>query len=389
MSRFMTRPTAFGIALTLGLALAAGCGGGTSDGPAAAPIGRHLDSAAVAALPVDTLALVHQVCLATGYDACPLHFAIATRLDDSEIALWEPGHSIGILRAGDSMPRTLGSVGGTGAPYATVVAIRKDGKRYNVIDVEDGRYGLVRLDADGRQVARTPLPHVGSLATIGYTGGETVLQDFIGWQGGGTGMLTVRRLSAETDSVGTLMLEAPVTWMHGGSEEGPTPRPLFASSPVWTRVAGGDLIWAPGNTFRIERRTPTATGAVKWILTGPDGPPVTAKDLDMREQVVREAMSGIPFSDAEFDSMRTRSDSVVPPISGFVPFPDGGLLVMGALAPSQPTTTWIRLDRDGVPVSRFELDSRARVILAEGDSLLIHRPTESEPWEVIWMRLQR
>lgn len=385
----MHRSAAFQIVLTLGLVLTTGCGGGTSDRPPVATIERHLDATALSALPVDTLAAGQQVCLATGYDACPLHFAMATRLDKTEIALWEPGHPIAILHAEDSVPRPLMGPGVADAAYPTVMAIRKDGKGYDVIDVAAGKYGLARLDADGRQVERTRLPHVGALATIGYLADEPVLQDFTGWQNGKPGVLTVRRLKSPTDSIGTLMLEVPVPWMRGGSETGPSPRPFFAASPLWTRVVGGDLVWSPGNAFRIERRAPTVTGAVKWVLTGPDGPLVTARDLDLREATIREALSGIPFTNDEFDSMRTRSDSVVPPLSGFVPFPDGGLLVMGALAPSQPTTTWIRLDKDGVPVSRFELDSRARILLAEGDSVLVHRPTESEPWEVIWMRLQR
>lgn len=384
----MNRSAASLVTTVLGLTLATACGGGTPDAPAT-PIERHLDAAGLAALPVDTLAAGHFVCLATGYDACPLRFAIATRLDDSEIALWEPGHAVGVLRAGDSIPRPLAMFSGSAPAFPTVMAIRKDGKGYDILDVEDGAYGVVRLDPDGRPLARTPLPHVGALATMGYSGGEPVLQDFTGWENGEQGMLTVRRLAAPTDSIGTLMLEAPVPWMQGGSEAGPSPRPLFAGSPLWTRVTGGDVVWSPGTSFRVERRAPTVTGAVKWILTGPEGPRVTSEDLDLREHTIREAMAGIPFSDEEFDRMRTRSDSIVPPISGFVPFPDGGLLIMGALAPSQPTTTWIRLDKDGVPVSRFDLDTRARILLAEGDSVLVHRPTESEPWEVLWMRLER
>ncbi len=385
----MNRPTTLQVSTALGLLLTLGCGGGKSDAPAAAPVERHLDAAALAALPVDTLAAGRQVCLATGYDACPLHFAMAVRLDDAEIALWEPGHPIGILHAQDSLPRALSQFGRPDAPYPTVMAIRKHGNGYEVIDVEAGGYGLVRLDADGAQVERTPLPHVGALATMGYLAGEPVLQDFTGWQSGEPGMLTVRRLKAPTDSIGTLMLEVPVPWMQGGSDAGPSPRPFFAASPLWTRLAGGDLVWSPGGAFRIERRAPTVTGKVKWILTGPGGPPVTAHDLDLREATIREALSGVPLANEEFDQMRTRSDSTVPPLSGFVPLPDGRLLVMGPLAPSQSTTTWLVLDRDGAPVSRFDLDTRARVILAEGDSVLVHRPTASEPWEVIWMRLQR
>ncbi len=385
----MNRANPLQVTAALGLILTAACGGGRSDASTAAPVERHLDAATLAALPVDTLAAGHRVCLATGYDACPLHFAMAMRLSDAEIALWEPGHSIGILHADDSMPQALAGFARPGAPYPTVMAIRKRGNGYEVIDVESGEYGLVRLDADGRQVERTRLLQVGALATMGYSAGEPVLQDFTGWQNGQPGMLTVRRLKAPTDSIGTLMLQVPVPWMQHGSETGPSPRPFFAASPLWTRLAGGDLVWSPGSEFRIERRAPTVTGKVKWVLTGPGGPPVTARDLDLREATIREALSGVPFANEEFDQMRTRSDSTVPPLSGFVPLPDGGLLVMGPLAPSQPTTTWIRLDKDGAPVSRFELDTRARVILAEGDSVLVHRPTSSEPWEVIWMRLQR
>jgi hypothetical protein len=47
-----------------------------------------------------------------------------------------------------------------------------------------------------------------------------------------------------------------------------------------------------------------------------------------------------------------------------------------------------RLDPNGTPVARFTLDRRARILLAEGDSLLLHRPTEGEPWELRWVRLR-
>lgn len=373
----------------LTIALAA-CGGGSARDAAPTPtITRELDSAALAALPIDSVTNAHRLCLATGYDPCPLRYPMAVRLDAKEIALWQPGRPIGIARAGDTTLHQLGTFGSPGASYATVMAIRRQGSGYEVVDVKNGMYGLVRLNASGGQTGRTPLPHVGSLATVGFLGGDIVTQDFRGWERDGTGALIVKKLRDATDTIGTTILEAPVEWMKGGSSAGPLPRPFFASAPLWTRVTGGDLIWSPGDVFRIERKEPSVTGAIRWVLTGPDGPRVTPEDMALREKEIRGALSGLPLTEEEFASMRSRSDSLVPPISGFVPYPDGGLLVMGPLSPSLATTTWLRLDPKGKPVSRFSLDSRARVLLAEGDSVLVHRPTESEPWEVVWMRLGR
>ena len=75
-------------------------------------------------------------------------------------------------------------------------------------------------------------------------------------------------------------------------------------------------------------------------------------------------------------------------VGGVTTLPDGRVIVAGVNVPRDSAAVFYRLDTEGVPVARFTLDRRARILLAEGDSLLLHRPTEGEPWELRWVRLR-
>lgn len=369
--------------LPFGILAVAACGGASP----ATGAERHLTvtEAALDSLPELTVHDGTLLCTALGYDDCPLHTAVANRLDDRRIAIWEPGRTVRIWRAGDSAGLALGRSGGDSSQYEMATAVATDGSGYLVVTPDSG-WRLLRYDRDGN-LGRTDLLHVDQQMTVlGFVGDRPVRQSVDGWDGDSAATLTVTALRRITDTSGTDLLTIPVNWMHGGSELAPPLAPLIAASPSWGLEDDGGIVWSPGGPFRVERRSPR--GTVRWTLDGPPGLPVTARDLDIRDSVARAQAALLPLVDADFVSMRERSDSLHPAISGLTVMPDGRVLLARSVLPGRDSVDYVRLDSEGQPQSRFRLPEGTRVLLAEGDSLLVHRPTESEPWQLRWLRLE-
>jgi hypothetical protein len=200
------------------------------------------------------------------------------------------------------------------------------------------------------------------------------------------GHLVVAMLDRITDTAGTIVLDVPVGWFRGGTAEVAPVAPLIASTPVWTLTTEGDVVWSPGDRLVVERRT--RDGEVIWRLEGPVNAPVTPALLDARERELRTDPLRFPLTDVDFAAMRTRSDSLLPGVTGLTTTPDGRVVVARGIPALGNEVDYLRLAADGTPEARFRLDSRVRVLLAEGDSLLVHTPTDGEPWEVRWMRLK-
>lgn len=358
-----------------------GCG----DAPPVA-VDHTISRAELAALPVDTVAAGDRLCLATGYDACPLRQAVANRLDDRRIALWQPGHTIGIWQPGDTTLTPLGAFGpDSTTQYLYVVALRSDGRGYQMIEARNPAFTLTALDAEGRVIDRTPLPAAGPLAVVGFTRGAIVRQAFADWTTPARGEMRITRLARVGDSTGTDLLITDVRWMHDGDRtQAPIPA-LVSANPVWALTPDQGIVWSPGSPFVIEARD--RNGAVRWRLTGPAGPAVTDSALALREAAVRTAAELLPFDSLDFAAMRVRSDSVFPAINGLATTPSGGILVAGATIPGRDSVEYYRFEADGTARSRFSLPAAVRILLAEGDSLLVHQPTEADPQEIRWLRL--
>lgn len=346
---------------------------------------HRLTDSAIAALPVLAVSDGPLVCTAIGDGTCPLRSAAANRLDADRIALWEPGAPIRVWRAGDTLGTPIGSTGDD-APYRLAVAVRADGRGFRLITADSG-WHLLRMDRDGAVRDRTTLPVTAPLTVVGYVGNQAVRQEMAGWNTGDGGMLTVTLLDAPTDSTGRELLVTPVPWLLGGTASSPPLPPYVAANPAWALNPGNGLAWSPGGEFLVEYRD--LSGGVKWLLRGPDGPPVTEADLDVRDAAVREASRLLPFGEEDYAAMRDRSDSLHPAVSSLAVVADGGVIVGLASVPTRGDVEYLRLDATGTPVGRFTLDRRARILLAEGDSLLVHRPTEGEPWEVRWVGVGR
>lgn len=356
--------------------------------PDLAPTGelveRHLDDSAFAALPSIAVTDGPLVCTSIGDDKCPLRSAAANRLDAERIALWEPGAVVRVWRPGDSLGTPVGRAGGEGSQYRLAIAIRADGDRYQLITADSG-WRQLEIDRDGTLRNQVRVPVYAPLTLVGYVGSQPVRHQMRGWTTGEGGRLTVTLLEHATDTTGRELLSTPVRWLIGGTASMPPLPPLVAANPSWALAPGHGIVWSPGDAFVVEYRD--VRGDPRWRLTGPPAPPVSELDLAVRDSVVREASRLLPFEDLDYASMRDRSDSTHPAVSSLAIAPTGEVIVGLAAIPSRDSTDYLRIARDGEPLGRFALDRRTRILLVEGDSMLVHRPTEGEPWEVRWMRL--
>lgn len=366
----------------LSLLLATACG--TTDAPPAAPAEHVLDSAALAELPALPVSEGSLLCTAIGTDECPLETAAANRLDGERIALWEPGSVIRVWRAGDTMGTPIGRTGGDESQYRLAIAVRAAGDRYRVITADSG-WRRLDIGRDGTLLDQAIVPVRTPLTLVGYVGDQAVRQRMHGWNVGDGGRLTVTLLESATDTAGRDILVTPVRWLIGGTQSTPPLPPYIAASPSWALNPGDGFAWSPGDSLVVEYRD--LDDRLRWRLRGPAGPPVTERDMTLRESAVREASRMLPLIDEDFTSMRDRSDSVHPAVSALAVTPDGEVVVALATVPSRDSIDYLRLAADGRPIGRFTLERRVRILIAEGDSLLVHRPTEGEPWEVRWLTM--
>jgi hypothetical protein len=362
------------------LILAAACG----DSPSPASQAPALTDSAIGQLPVLAVEPGALVCTSIGADGCPLRGAVANRLEDGRIALWEPGFTIYLFGAGDTLGTPVGLAGPAGQYNYAVAATAVGRDRYRLI-LADQPWRAIDINSAGEISRVDTLPDPGILTAVGYIGMRLVRQRMSGWLDDSGGTFTVTLLDRTTDSTGRVVLETPLPWLHGGNQNGPPVPPLIASSPSWTLTDDGDLVWSPGDRLSIERRSPS--GRVRWHLDGDPGPPVSVEDLTARDSLMRVATDLMPYSDEHFAEMRARADSLHPAVTGVIVTPVGDVLVARTVFPTRDSVEYLRISADGQPLGRFALDRRIRILLADGDSLLTHTPTEGEPWEVRWMRV--
>lgn len=355
-----------------------------ADAANTAPTTIALTDAALTELPTivtDTGALI---CAADGYSPCPFNQAVANRLEDGRIALWEPGQPVMILNKGDTGRTLLADA--VDRPYNAVIAISStDRDRFQLLDFT-GVWRAITLSLDGTVHRIDTLADPGLLTSIGFVGSRVIRQKLTGWDSDSGGRMSVAILNKVTDTVGTTILDAPVGWLRGGTADQPPLPPIVAANPVWALTREGDIIWSPGDRLMIERRT--RRGAVRWRIDGNLSIPVSAADLDAREAAIRDATSGLPLVDVDFAGMRERSDSVLPAVTGINVTPTGVILAALATPPTADSVSFLRIGPDGQPLGRLRLSGDTRILLAEGDSLLVHRPMgETQLREIRWLQL--
>ena len=356
-----------------------GCGGGV---PA---VERTFTASQLDSLPRTTVSDGPRVCEATGYDPCPLRRAVANWLGPDRYALWEPGNLVRLYDGHDSAGRVVGAVGHGAGSYGFATAVGPD--RGGIAVIDGARNTLVRFDVRGRAAGEVLLPRHEVDDAPGFDGAVPVLQRARSQGAGGSAILEVQVLKAATDSSGKVMLSLPLPWLvlSGGKPVQPTP--FFPAVPRYAVDADHSIVWSPGDRFEIHRRS--QAGANLWTLASDrTGPPVTPEDIAGRRREVESQTDPHEVPPSDVDSMIARTGKLHPAIGGITIAPSGAILVSGPQTPSRDSVDYFVLTSAGVPITRFTLPSRMQVLLFGGDSLLVHQPTESEPWEVRWMQLR-
>jgi hypothetical protein len=349
------------------------------------PAERVVTPEQIAALPALSLLDSRVVCTATGGDPCPLSSAVANRIDDRRIAVWEPGRQILMLDAEHPSGVPFGVSGVNPGEYAVAVAVGP--YKGGIAIVDEQRNRLVQYDLDGTFTKEEALPSPTPNAAPGFAGSLPVLQTLRAPGDSGVARLRVQVLTSQEKREGETVLDVPVRWLRLRGDSAVSFTPLVAVSPVYAIDSDRSIVWSPGDSFRVERRD--FGGRVRWSLAGEmKGLPVTPRDLELRrDDVYRNAPRG-QLRPGELDSMVAATPPEFPVISGMVLEPRGRILVAGSVAPSRDSVEYLLLNNDGMPANRLTLPRKVHPLVLSGDSLLVHRPTEGEPWEVRWLVLK-
>lgn len=349
------------------------------------PSERIVASSTLDSLPILSLSDGRLVCTAIGADGCPLGSAVANRFDDGRIAVWEPGREVRILDAKNPSGRPFGASGQRTGEYAVALAV---GPYEGGIAIVDGqRNRLLHYDDAGNFKREDVLPSPTPNAAPGFVGNTPVLQTLQAPSDSGVAHLKVELLTSQEKRTGVTVLDVAIPWLRLRGDSAVSFTPLFPSSPVYAIDRDQTVVWAPGDSLRIERRG--FKGAVKWTLVSDrQGLPVTERDIEMRrDEIYRTAPRG-QLRPGELDSMVAITASRFPVVSGIVLEPRGRVLVAGSIAPSRDSVEYLLLSNAGEPANRLMLPRRTHPLVLSGDSLLVHRPTEGEPWELRWLILK-
>jgi hypothetical protein len=324
------------------------------------------------------------ICTATGIDPCPLHTAIANWLDRDHYVLWEPGRVVRMYGGRDTTPVTIGALGADKGQYATALAAGPDGNHVLIIDRSSN--SVMRFGRDGAFEESTALPESDGESARGFVGDVPILQR-IRPRVDSSAVVEVRVLSSPAGDTGRVVLSAAIPWLflNGGRVVRPTP--FFGAGPVFTVAADRSIIWSPGTPFEVKRQS--LHGATIWTLTSDWMPAaITEADIAAERRNVRAQSDTSLMHPADIDSMAARTAKRPPAITGIAVDPAGDIALAGPSVPTADSIDYFILSGDGIPTARFRLDNRSQLVLFTPDSVLVHRPTNSEPWETRWLLLR-
>jgi len=370
-------------AVVAGAAVTMACGGeGAKDAPPTpgTVAQRMIDESNIATFRVWTVdTLTTPICVADGYTDCPLRSALANGLGDGRVGIWEPRRRVLVLGADG----TTTAIGDSTTPL-NIAAITRNGRGFRAVVADDAGWHLVELDPAGQETQREPLPAASPRNIVGFVGRVPVAQRIANLDNPAGGSLEVDRLDAPADSAGTRLLGEQISWLREVGDFA-MPAPLFAALPVYTVGEDGSIIWSPGQRFEVEARD--RNGTPQWRLLGPSGPEITEEEFAVRASEAREFYAATPLAESDFNQMRVQAPKTHAAVTALVRSESGIVYVGGATPLAADSTTWFRLSEIGEPTGRFTLSASTRVLYARNDSLLVHRPTEGEPWEIRWIRL--
>ncbi|MCC6928842.1 MAG: hypothetical protein IT359_07615 [Gemmatimonadaceae bacterium] len=336
------------------------------------------------ALPLAHVSEGPVVCTAMGNDSCPLRSAVANWLTPSRVVVWEPGHPVLLLDKESPTGRVVGSFGDRVGQYVYATAVGMLEGRIAVVDMQ--RTKLVRYNEDQTFDREDNIPRPEENAAPGFAGSTPVLQS-IGADGdSGVAHLRVRILRSQTELGGTKVLDLPLPWLRLKGRDALDATPLFPAMPRYAIDADHSIVWTPADSFLVQRRT--FDGKVEWTLTSDRaGVAVSEQDITNRRDEISRLSPAGSLKPGDLDSMQARTGKRHPVLGGIVIEPKGRLLLAGYATPTQDSVNYIVAEHGGRPSHRFALPGRTHVLLFAGDSLLVHRPTEGEPWELRWLRL--
>jgi hypothetical protein len=352
-----------------------------------APTTHALTDETIATLPELVLEPGTLICTADGFSACPLGHPVSNRLPDGRILLWQPGNVVMQLTSDDS-GFVLIAGEGSRRGYRSAITVTGIGRnRYRMIDFT-GVWRELVVSSDGSIESVDTLPGLGSYVSIGFIGDKLIRQQYTGWDSDSGGRMQVAILRDSRDTVGNVFLDAPLPWLGRNPYGGPLSQPLLAARPVWSLVGNDEVVWSPGDRLMIERRT--LGGQLRWRIDGNVATPVTEADLDLIEAQAREEMWGLQLTDEDFASMRARSDTLFPAVTDLTVSTDGSVLAALARPTTADSVTLLRIDSDGRTVGRLRLSKKTNVLVAVGDSVLLHQPIDdrTEVREVRWAKVR-
>jgi hypothetical protein len=179
-------------------------------------------------------------------------------------------------------------------------------------------------------------------------------------------------------------LQLPVPWLRLTGNEISAPVPLIPTQPVFAVGEDGSLTWSSADRLWLRRLN--RSGGTEWTLSSDmTGPVITPEALATR----RSALEAEGASPVILDSMAAKTPTTHPAVTLLLLNRDGRVLVGQANVPGADSVAYLVIAKDGAPLSRFKLDARAHPLLFSGDSLLLHRPTRTEAWEVLWVLFAR
>jgi hypothetical protein len=322
----------------------------------------------------------HLVCLADGQSPCPVELATANWMHGGRFATWEPNRQVQVWSPNQSNPETIGEAGGGTGQYRAVVSVAANGAGYFVIDAAANN--LLLFDGKGHYQSSVPIQPSGMSHATGFAGDIPLLQLILPTAVDSPAAFEVRELEGPGDTLGRTVLRLPLTWLRIREGKPSRQLPLFPVLPSYAIARNRDIIWSAGDVFAVRRQSDS--GALRWSLTGDaSGPAVTPDDIAHE----RAQLGATPDAAAteRFDSSVALSARFYSAITGLILAPDGRVLVAGSQVPGRDSLDYYSLSSSGEPKGRFTLPRRSRVLLFDGDSLLVQRPGPNMNQELRWL----
>jgi hypothetical protein len=271
---------------------------------------------------------------------------------------------------------------GTGQ-YRSVASVAANGDGYFVIDAASNN--LLRFDSKGHYQSSVPVAPSRMTYATGFAGDIPLLQLILPSAADSPAVFEVREIEGPGDTLGHSVLKVPLPWLR--IRDGRTARelPLFPVLPSYAIAPDSDIVWSAGDVFSVRRES--ASGALRWRLTSTvTGPEVTPAEISGERARLGPTPNAAAV--AHFDSSVALSAKFHAAITGLVLSHDGRVLVVGAQLPARDSIDFYPLSNSGEPTGQFSLPRRSRVLLFNGDSLLVQRPGANVNLELRWLLLR-